>query len=109
MKHEGFTPRPWKIALIGPKKQSLLHAEDGSLIAVTSMEQGEREKSNARLIADAPNLLAERDRLASLNRELVDACQAFVTAYEKSCQLEKTDVAVRMARAALAKAKEQMP
>jgi len=31
----------------------------------------------------------------------VDACRAFVEAWEKSCQLEKTDVALRMARAVI--------
>lgn len=50
-------------------------------------------EGDARLIAAAPQLLA--------------ACQAFVAAWEKSGQLEKTDVALRMARQALAAATGQ--
>ena len=34
-------------------------------------------------------------------KALVDACSAFVEAWEKSHQLEKTDVALRMAKSAL--------
>ena len=37
--------------------------------------------------------------------ELLEACEAFVEAWEKSLQLEKTDVALRMAKAAIRKAK----
>ena len=36
--------------------------------------------------------------------DLLAACMAFVEAYEKSLQLEKTDVALRMAKHAIAKA-----
>jgi len=52
---------------------------------------GSITKANARLIAAAPEMLA--------------ACEAFVVAWEKSHQLEKTDVAMRMARIAIAKAR----
>ena len=45
------------------------------------------------LIAAAPCLLA--------------ACKAFVEAWEKSLQLEKTDVALRMAKKAIEKAQKQ--
>ena len=45
------------------------------------------------LIAAAPCLLA--------------ACKAFVEAWEKSLQLEKTDVALRMAKEAIEKAQKQ--
>ena len=38
---------------------------------------------------------------ADLHEDLVKACEAFIEAYEKSHQIEKTDVAVRMAKAAL--------
>lgn len=48
-------------------------------------------KANAALAAAAPDLL--------------DACEAFVEAWKKSLQLEKTDVALRMAEAAIEKAK----
>jgi hypothetical protein len=36
--------------------------------------------------------------------DLFSACRAFVVAWEKSLQLEKTDVALRAAKAAIAKA-----
>lgn len=48
------------------------------------------QKADARLIAAAPDLL--------------NACLAFVGAYEKSLQLEKTDVALQMARQAIERA-----
>ncbi|KKN89722.1 hypothetical protein LCGC14_0235680 [marine sediment metagenome] len=47
-----------------------------------------------------------------LNRDkkaLLEACEAFVKAWEKSHQLEKTDVAMRKARIAIALAKETTP
>jgi hypothetical protein len=47
--------------------------------------------ANARLIAAAPDLYA--------------ACMAFIEAWEKSLQLEKTDVALQLAKAATAKAR----
>ena len=45
------------------------------------------------LITAAPDLLA--------------ACKAFVEAWEKSLQLEKTDVALRMAKKAIEKTQKQ--
>ena len=50
-------------------------------------------------------LRLNRLRLAESAPDLLAACEAFVTAHEKSHQLEKTDVAVRKAKAAIAKAK----
>ena len=101
------TPGPWHI-------EPFFWDEDfthiGCLVAVTSpgfnSKPGEQtftvgrskddqisvdQKANARLIAAAPEMLA--------------ACEAFVVAWEKSHQLEKTDVAMRMARIAIAKAR----
>lgn len=49
-------------------------------------------------------LLDHIDAQAELNADLLAACRAFVEAWEKSLQLEKTDVALRMAKAAIAKA-----
>ena len=48
---------------------------------------------------DLVDTLRQRD-------ELLEACRAFVEAWEKSLQLEKTDVALRKARAAIAAATE---
>jgi hypothetical protein len=50
-------------------------------------------QANGRLLAAAPELLA--------------ACKAFVQSFEKSLQLEKTDVALRLAKASIAKAEGQ--
>ena len=43
--------------------------------------------------------------LIAASPDLLAACEAFVEAWEKSHQLEKTDVVVRMAKEAIAKAK----
>ena len=48
-------------------------------------------EADARLIAAAPDLFA--------------ACEAFVTAWERSLQLEKTDTALALAKAAIQKAR----
>lgn len=53
--------------------------------------------ANARLIVQAVNSHAS----------MIEALKAFVEAWEKSHQLEKTDVALRMARKALMDAGEQ--
>jgi len=52
--------------------------------------------------------LREARKLVELRQQrddLLEACEAFVVAWEKSLQLEKTDVALRMAKAAIAKAR----
>jgi hypothetical protein len=49
------------------------------------------EEAQARLMVAAPDLLT--------------ACEAFVEAWEKCLQLEKTDIALQKAKAAIAKAK----
>jgi len=51
-----------------------------------------QRSANIHLIAAAPDLL--------------EACKAFVIAWEKCLQLEKTDIALRMAKAAIAKAEK---
>lgn len=43
-------------------------------------------------------------KLISAAPDLLEACLAFVEAWEKSLQLEKTDVALRMAKEAIEKA-----
>ena len=71
--------------------QSIIAADGSSIASTGNSRRYPAEKvANARLIAAAPDLLA--------------ACHAFVEAWEKSLQLEKTDVALRMAKQAIAKA-----
>ena len=90
MKH---TPGPWYLNL--PSNQMgdyLINDIDRSSVAQiyrNGLNDGSDE-ANARLIAAAPELLA--------------ACQAFVEAWQKSSQLEKTDIALRMAEKAIAHA-----
>ena len=50
--------------------------------------------------------LSELIELQQQNAEMRAALEAFVEAWEKSHQLEKTDVAFRMAQQALAQVKE---
>lgn len=91
----GTTPGPWRI---NARCSTLIEADGDRSVCSTGgyfnsaeADGGHAEnEANARLIAAAPDLYA--------------ACAAFVDAYERSLQLEKTDVALRAARAALAKA-----
>jgi hypothetical protein len=89
-----FTKGPWIVdeasldyVVLAPQKP------DGSglqEIARVWFLGNDEHLANAQLIAAAQDLL--------------EACEAFVEAYEKSLQLEKTDVAVRLAKVAIAKA-----
>lgn len=77
-----FTPGPWEW-------------RDGFLCQVNGPRLGftyDYNAGNRPLIAAAPDML--------------EALKAFVEAYEKSLQLEKTDVALRMARIAIEKAEQ---
>lgn len=57
------------------------------------------------LPSQAHNLHVQHCPLHESAAELLAACEAFITAWEKSLQLEKTDVALRMAKLARAKAR----
>jgi hypothetical protein len=76
---EKHTPGPWKVA-------SLTEATDGYLYRNIESGTGKRvarvlarrdsdqeEKANASLIARAPDLLAEVERLTEVNKDLADA------------------------------------
>lgn len=99
------TPGPWQ-AVVGDGAGSfwLIHQKTemidggyfGRVDAMHTTEEARRiTRANAKLFAAAPDLL--------------EACQAFVAVWEKSHQLEKTDVALRLARAAIAKATGEKP
>lgn len=86
-----FTPGPWIIEVLRddceePYGFGICHpetvCEETTVCAVES-------EADANLIAAAPDLLA--------------ACEAFVKAWERSQQLEKTDVALQMAKQAIEK------
>jgi len=68
-KHEGFTPGPW-VACKKYNREFVIKA-DGAKVAYVQLRAtshiinyaNEVSQANARLIADAPNLLAENERL----------------------------------------------
>ena len=72
MKHEGFTPGPWRERLVtGKYERRVYSGREGTsecrIIAIIT----DASLNHARLIADAPNLLAQRDRLVeALERHL---------------------------------------
>ena len=86
MREARFTPGPWKLTEFD--QGFIVSDKNGEL--VETVYAGE---PNACLIAAAP--------------EMYEALKAFVEAYEKSLQLEKTDVALRLAKAALSKAQQE--
>ena len=74
---EGHTPGPWMISHIGKQWNHAIHTEDGIRVATTKAveEDGHDEnEADARLIAAAPDLLAECDRLRDALRNLYDTC-----------------------------------
>lgn len=76
VKHEGFTPGPWRVER-RPSNHLFPVAEVDTLTIEASMPIGDprtgKPIADARLIADAPNLVAECTRLAALNARLVEA------------------------------------
>ena len=83
------TSGEWKVDGIPGYDAPMIYGS-GRPIAKVLYHEGSEDRevdANARLIAAAPKLLA--------------ACQAFVTAWEKCLQLEKTDVALRLAKIAI--------
>jgi len=58
-----------------------------AIVSYRGVPSIEEADANARLIAAAPKLL--------------EACKAFVEAHEKSLQLEKTDIALSLAKQAI--------
>lgn len=99
------TPGPWKAVPNPMRSDGYFVVRDGApqyYVGVADLSGKPIEQlppavipmqvpeADAHLIAAAPDLLA--------------ACRAFVIAHEQSLQLEKTDVALRLARAAILKA-----
>lgn len=80
---------------------------------ICTMRQCEDDWANAQLIAQAPDLLAERDRLAAVNAELVAALEGLLNIGAVQQWLDESQpacarrvVVKRTARTALAKAEE---
>jgi len=88
------TPGLWELDPSG--NYIIARDEDGSIFVVAETFENllvGDETANIALITAAPDLLA--------------ACKAFVEAWEKSSQLEKTDVALQMAKSAIARAESR--
>jgi hypothetical protein len=120
----GPTPGPWSACHAGKCKCKAVWsiAADHPVAEITSGEWGDRyaavrltstnpldAKAEAYIELDAygsvDEAVAEANaRLIAAAPCLLSACKAFVEAWEKSLQLEKTDVALRMAKDAIAKA-----
>ena len=117
----GHTPGPWTARPNGYREwkfdggyNGVIEAEDGSTIyagpASFKALRGnspENAAANAALIASAPDLLAERDRLREINGELVAALEAAVSYLEDDSRSERRRQACLSGfRAALARARE---
>lgn len=90
MKH---TPGPW--FTVDHSDGWTIQTKPEGVGYCIAMQYGDSPKENAILLSAAPDLLA--------------AAKAFVEAWDKCLQLEKTDVALRLARAAIAKAEGTPP
>ena len=109
--HEGFTPGPWSIELVNAAG-SLVYARIGPArrgsIAYTGVYGSRKVNAklsedevlaNARLIADAPRLYAENQRLRDALERLADAEDTYRLGDESGAR--EIDGALRQARAAL--------
>ena len=68
MKHEGFTPGPWRVSLSDyPKNTGTMYVRAGEDAVATVHKLNER-RANAELIADAPRLAARVERLEAALR-----------------------------------------
>lgn len=91
----------------GSEKNLATWVEDCFGKRVCTMRQCELDWERAQLIAQAPDLLAERDRLREINAELVAALERIVCDAAAFMEEHNTTEAacIAIARAALAKAK----
>ena len=73
-----FTPGPWRVEAgdVHVFSDRILIAGCGAHSDNFTPNLRETQQANARLIAAAPDLLAERDRLRAVNTELVAALEA---------------------------------
>ena len=99
------TPGPWVAGGSDINLGTWVSSRTGT--RVCTLRQCEDDWANAALIAQAPDLLAERDRLLQVNAELVAALQAVTILASSSMAGAKANLskAGSIARAALAKAK----
>jgi hypothetical protein len=83
-KYEGHTPGPWQVSHVGGTWRHSVHSDSKSIgeTANTTAEGHDEDEANARLMADAPKLLAERDRLREVLAKMPDCTIAFDTLEE---------------------------
>lgn len=86
------TKGPWKVDIPFPN-EVYIEGPNRGVVAFVAHNHDKRNEQmdDAHLIAAAPDLLA--------------ACEAFVEAWEKCLQLEKTDIALQMAQIAIERAR----
>ena len=111
------TPGPWEVRVTASGNPFVYRADGVIIAGVAMVREGmcmEENESNAALIAQAPELLAEVARLRQINAELVAALEDCITDAGSPCYRSGTQVAFdrrlgyinNTVRAALAKAKE---
>lgn len=107
------TPGPWTAKKHNSGSVEITHEsqERHSLVAVlpgSGLQQGSIDE-NARLIASAPDILAERDRLRALNAELLAALVQCEDLLSELADGGAENPELEIARAAIAKAKGEAP
>ena len=101
------TPGPWHI----DASKSFYVFASGALAEQAGVEHGPficnaSTQANAALIASAPDLLAERDRLLQVNAELLVALKGIIRHLGPFMGQGCMDSEIAVARAAIAKAEE---
>lgn len=103
-KYNGHTPGPWEVGVYNDGADSI-----GWLYRINYGEAASdcAAKANAILIADAPALLAQRDKLAEALRAMLKGKEAeWNLGYMNQEARELSDTAEEQARAALAEIEE---
>ena len=102
---------PGKWEACGSESNLATWVEDETGKRVCTMKQAVDDWDRARLIAQAPDLLAERDNLRRVNAELLAALAYMVSSVlpftGQDLRDTSLDVAIKTARAAIAHAEEK--
>jgi len=109
------TPGPWRVEPRPMLGQIAIYSDDPHGMdpktetnLICAMHNGPVNAANAALIASAPDLLAERDRLRAVNAELVAALRGLLTVCDEELDAARTPE-MPAARAALHRAEETTP
>jgi hypothetical protein len=103
MKHEGYTPGPWRYTSDGRVYGCCAHEWNASLNMSTApfVAAGTHSKEDLALIADAPRLAEENERLREALRKLINAAEL------EGFTEERSDDPLSIAKAALAGREEE--